>query len=295
MKRLSIKYLLITGIVALLVPLAYYSLRHFMRPKPTPLSEEQRLKEKASRVEYWASQATVSLASQDLERAVSDLMQARPCLSVPAIGQAISLNKLNDQQKGDLKDAITMMLKAYGKNDPDAVFDYMAGRKESLSPQALQNAKLDLSMKLRMTPSAVASLSHRRVFSLLWTKDFKCQSHWQSLIDKSGCVSLWQAKQSLNDEAISSLGKEDNDVFLNIVRTNHWFSPISRTLDSVLADEKIVTYADVKFVIQYDAGRLHEPRPHYVRFWYEPTDGVWHPLDFVQVPAVDGTYPSILF
>jgi hypothetical protein len=40
---------------------------------------------------------------------------------------------------------------------------------------------------------------------------------------------------------------------------------------------------------------LNEPRPHYMRFWLDPTDQTWHPLHFAEVPAVAGDYPLTPF
>jgi hypothetical protein len=73
------------------------------------------------------------------------------------------------------------------------------------------------------------------------------------------------------------------------------FAPLSDTIESTLQRERIVTFADAKLVIQYDSHRLNEPRPYYIRFWYDPVDELWHPLDFVEIPAVDGTSPDVLF
>jgi hypothetical protein len=261
--------------------------------KQPELTPEERQAEKTRRIQFWLSQPTVLLQSPDLEMAVDAVLRSDDCISVPRIGQLLQLNDLKDAQKTDLKVAITGILRAYGSNDPDTIYDYRISRKEHLSEEMARFIK---GRMLEQGLSSQNSETPKALFSLCWKKLQKCRTHLKSLVTNSGCAAIWKLTVPIPPNLTVNFGQEDNVVFGDHVgHRPYCFTADSATPESCLDRDGLILMADVKVVLQYDEDRLNEPRPHYFRFWYDTANQRWHLHDLVLIPAFNGTaYPSFM-
>jgi hypothetical protein len=286
-------------LLALCLPLGYVMARYWTSPGKAvtrPMNQEEREQEKLNRLQQWLSEKPVSLQSTDLDDVVQYVIRTEGCLSIPSSGQGVRLKSLNDDQRTDLIRAVTGFLRATARDSADDVFAYMKGRHEKFANDAMQSCKKQLASNEAIAAAKLKRLTDKEVFKLAFTKLLHCHSHWQAILSNSGCVSLWTTRDPLGPDVVTAFGHEDNAVFQNIIRFNHSsFEPEEDTFELCRKRDGVILIADVKVVLQYDGDRLNEPRPHYIRFWFDPSAKVWHPHDLVLVATVDGTYPVIAF
>lgn len=255
--------------------------------------EERVMQERTARVANWLSKQAVPILSDQIEKEIEALCNREACTRLPPGGTLFAANKLTMDQKKDLKIAIKELMQAYAKNEADAVFDYMDRRDEKLEKDW---GKSDLIKHHGFSKKGIGLASEKQVFNIYWNKVPPIGNpHWFALIRDSGCILLWTSNKPLSDKMKNALGQDENEVFMNYVRNSHAFVPKYQSFDKTLSENGMVLLADVKVIIQYDKERLNEPRPHYVRYWLDPSRNHWHPLDLVLIPTVDGTYPSLWF
>jgi hypothetical protein len=293
------KRLIIAG-TALAVILAYFGVvtwRGYRAPRAAKTFQtwEELTKERTARVLYWASQPSVLLQSTELDQGVADVLASEDCIAAARNAELVRLSQLTTAQRSDLALAIGGFLKAYARNDPVAVYDYMESRQEILPAEELQLIRTALVSEQGMDRASVDAMDQRTLFSAEWKKLLHGDPHWGSLALHSGCVRLWRTGAALDPRVPSPLGQEDNSVFTNIVSHKHSFVPRVDTMQSRVAQDGSLLMADVKLVIKYDAERLEVPTPHYVRFWYDPGAQVWHPHQLVLIVTDSGAYPDFLF
>jgi hypothetical protein len=259
-----------------------------------PAAPVPRTAERTDRVRNWLSQPAVELQSAELDKALDLVMANGSCISAPSESEPLALATMSDAQKADLKLAIGGLLHAYSKNDSDSVFDYMASRQERWKKGECPMAKQELVATHGMKMTDLDSMTDKEVFGLWWSKS-GFRSHWQRLIQDSGCVRLWRTSKVADGKVFDHLGQDEVAVFKNIVRFAHLFEPVAGSVEETQRKYGTVTFADVKLIIQYDNARWNEPRPLYFRLWLDPATDIWHPKDLVLIPTVDGSYPFMVF
>jgi hypothetical protein len=294
------KSLIIAG-TALAVMLAYFGVaawRGYRAPRAAKTFQtwEELTKERTARVLYWASQPSVLLKSTELDQAVADVLASEDCIAAPRNAQLVRVSQLTAAQRSDLGLAIAGFLKAYARNDPVAVYDYMESRHEVLPAEELPEIRNALVSEQGMGRSSVDAMDQRALFSADWKMLLHADPHWASLALHSGCVSVWRTGVAPDPRVPTSLGQEDNAVFTNIVTHRHNFVPRADSMESRVAKDGFLLMADVKLVIKYDDELLQVPTPHYVRFWYDPGTQVWHPHQLALIVTDSGqSYPKFLF
>ncbi len=254
---------------------------------------QRRKKERTARLLDWQSKPTLPILSPQLEHAVETLLATDSCMETPPTSIPVALSELTQMQLRDLQAAVKGILTAYATNTAEAVMAYMDERDEVPAPHRTPVLKDILVKGNRITPTALNVKNDKDIFVTFWNV-VKCDSHWSAVLQDTGCIRVWRTSKPFAHDVMQSLGTTDNVVFQAIATYPHNFIPKSAPMEALLTSGPILM-ADVKVVIQYDKRLLNEPRPHYIRFWYDPCGNRWHPLALAVILTVDRHYPSILF
>lgn len=255
------------------------------------LDWEQLRSKQAQRVADWALDESLSTSDPAGEwaQAVSDL-PAGDCLILPPDASRLSLSDLTEAQKADLNNAVVGLLDVYIKNSPELLFRYMSERGEASSPQQVKVLRQLVSEVRQTSEESLQSLGAEDLLIAYW-RGANLDPHWSAVLSTSGCRELWTRSKPPDEALRQAIGNVDADVFQNLVRFTHNFQPVT-SLDEVFVKHGTVLFADVKVVILLSPDLHKEPVPYFMRFWFDPDEGVWHPFQLARVDVGDGVRAS---
>jgi hypothetical protein len=265
------------------------------RGRPVVTAEE-RAAEKLRLLDEWQAARAVPISSAELDRVIDQTLSAAGTMSPPPAGTKFDSGDLSAEQRADLSAAVRGWLRAYSGGTIDNVLSYMTDRGETPDADAVAVLKECVGPAPGRDPAAVNRLSGPATMRAYWTA-FCERPGWEAVLDGQGDTLLWTTAQVPGDDAEKKYFAQhrDNTVFANIVNHRHMFRPSSSSLPAALKQNGRVLLADVRVVIKYETTRFGEPRPHFLRLWYDPQSRKWHPLSMYLVCTVSQGYPSVLF
>ena len=245
--------------------------------------EARRLAEQSRLLSDWNSKLAVRIDSEAFPAAVGQIPFGQ-CFSVPAGGTHVDTRDVIPEQRSDLNLAAVGLLRAYGRNDPNAVIGYMRERGMKMDPSI--RAPIEEFLHKRGY-SAFESLSDEKIYALLW-KAKQCNTRWQSVVTTASCWRVWDASsfsvRTLYDEFPNT--SELMSIFQGMMGQSSFFIAVNGGINEASEASEHILVADGQFIVQFDAEMFNENAAYIVRFWYNGHMQKWQPFRLVRISTV---------
>jgi len=265
------------------------------RERDFPMTE-RRIREqvKEAHRDSWELQKSVPLRSSEMENVVKKLPSC-DCIQPPADVSAIAYAEMTEQQQADLDEAVRGLLAAFADYSPESLVEYMEGRGESLDTQMITIMKDILADEHDVDANRLNAMDDFEVLSAFW-RIADVQTHWESVLPESSCLVTWRVsdRSPLDDVLQDTLAKADRDVWKGYARHNHVFVS-DRSVEEAMQTEGTALCADTRVLIKHDASHEGQITPYHFRFWYDPADERWHPIDMVRLQTFKNAPFKIVF
>jgi len=265
------------------------------RQRDFPMSElRSRQQTKEAHRASWAAETPVALRSNDMEIVVQQL-PSTDCLQPPANVAAIGYSEMSEQQQADLDEAVRGLLAAFTDYSPESLVDYMKGRGERLDAKMVAVMKRILVDEHDVDAKRLDAMDDFELLSMFW-RIANLKTHWESVLPDSSCLVTWRVSDHspLDGALQDTLAKADRNVWNGYARHNHVFVS-DRSVEEALRTEGTALCADTRVLIKHDVAHQGQVTPYHFRFWYDPQDERWHPIDMVRLAAFKNAPFKILF
>jgi hypothetical protein len=285
------------GLVAVAAGGFWLALRAGDKPPPRPLKTWDDIKAERHRLlDEWKGARAVPILSGDLDKVIDQVI-ADEGMPLPPGGKLFDRKQLTANQRDDFAKALRGLLQTYAKGTVDDILAYMAERDEALPPEEIRQYRKDLAEVTHKPAGEVDRLSWRDLLRDYYAAIKYQPPGWQAVLQGQGGVTFWTVAQVPGGESFGEYYsfQRDNLVFKNIVSCGHRFRTTGTPLPDVIKQKGQVLIADVRVLVKYTVAKYGEPRPHYVRFWYDPVGQKWHPQGLAFVCTVTGDAPLMIF
>jgi hypothetical protein len=242
----------------------------------------------------WRNAPSIALNSTSIQAFVKD-MPCSDCGTLPKQATNVGKDDLSEAERSNLFGAIARLLEIYGNDDPAALYDFMLSHSNGIEFDTAKQLESLIASQRHSSPSPTLNRQDRRELFLKVADQIGFDSHWDSLVEGSGCVRLWRMGGMTSSRSDVPLGGDMVGLFKNQTRFHQLFSAPSSDSSATANGEPTNIVADVRYVVKHDSDLQSEPSLYAVRFILDRERGIWHPAEMIHVPTVSGNSPMLLF